>query len=290
MDRLGKIAGHQKVSKLLVERMNLLKCENVSNENPALVQVTIEGAVGILTLNSPKTLNAISRSMMFAIIEAQKQLEVDPNVKVVVLNSSSPKVFCAGGDVKGFEDITYASKMLYDYSKQGSIMLETLRKPMIASVNRMAFGGGFELVLASDCVVCDEEAVFCQPEITLGIFPGLGGTLVSKTIGKQRAMEMVLSGKRIPAKKMQEWGIVNHIVKKEELKEATMKLANDIAKFSRTSLIVAKSSVKFSYENDSETSRMFERRVLSSIDNSLPGPKEGVNAFITKRKPNFEGI
>lgn len=290
MDRLGNISGHQKASDLLVERMNFLKCENVGNETPALVQITIEGAVGILTLNSPKNLNALSKPMRNAIVQAQQQLEVDPKVKVVILNSNSPKVFCAGADIKEFEPLTYTSKMLFDNFKDLSVMLESFRKPLIASVNRMAFGGGFELCLASDIVVCDEESVFGLPEITLGIFPGIGGTLVSKTIGKQRAMEMILTGKRIPAKQMQEWGIVNHIFKKEELKEATMKLANDIAKFSTTSLMTAKSAVKFGFENNSDAGRMFERRIFDSLDSSLPGTKEGINAFINKRKPNFEGI
>jgi len=290
MERIAKIAGSLKQSEILLERSNILMSENLGNESAPLVLVTIEGPIGIVTMNSAKNLNALNEAMRSAIVEALKKLERDPNVKVVVLNSNSPKVFCAGADIKEFEPLTYTKKMLVDNFKEISIMLETMRKPMVASVNRMAFGGGFELCLGCDVIVCDEEAVFGLPEITLGIFPGIGGTLVSKTIGKHRAMEMILTGGRVPALKMQQWGIVNHIVKKEELKQATMKVANDIAKMSLTSLMLAKSSVKFAYENSSDAARQFERRLFDTLDNSLPGTKEGVNAFINKRKPNFDGI
>lgn len=289
MDRLAKIAGNLKQSEEILERNKVLKNVNLGNEASPLVQVTVEGPIGTVTMNSPKNLNALNEAMRDAIVNALKTLERDPKVKVVVLNSSSPKVFCAGADIKEFEPLTYTSKMLKDNFKEISLMLETMRKPMVASVNRLAFGGGFELCLGCDVIVCDEDAVFGLPEITLGIFPGIGGTLVSKTIGKHRAMEMVLTGGRVPALKMQQWGIVNHVVKKDELKQATMKVANDIAKMSLTSLMLAKSSVKFAYENNSSAALLFERRIFDSLDGSLPGTKEGVNAFINKRKPNFDG-
>merc|ERR1712176_1063794 len=130
---------------------------------------------------------------------------------------------------------------------------------MIAAVNRIAFGGGFELALACDCIVCDEETNFGLPEITLGIFPGIGGTLVSKTIGKQRAMEMVLTGRRVSAK---------------EMKEKSLKFATDMAQKSGPSLALAKSCVKFGFENGAEAGRLFERRIFDSMFGTLPGVKE----------------
>jgi len=282
MNRINSIS-HQLYPSLTYQKLN-------NNVQQPLVLCEKSGAVGILTLNSAGNLNALNAAMRSAIVKALTQFERDPEVKVVLLQSASPKAFCAGADIKEFVSETYTTKIAEDGFKELSIMLETMRKPMIAAVNRIAFGGGFELALACDCILCDEEANFGLPEITLGIFPGIGGTLVSKTIGKQRAMEMVLTGKRITAKEMNAWGIVNHIFKKGELKEMSLKFATDMASKSGPSLALAKSCVKFGYENGAEAGRLFERRIFDSIFGTLPGSKEGIAAFVEKRKANFTGI
>lgn len=158
--------------------------------------------------------------MCKAINTALLAYERDPKIKVVLMRSNLPKAFCAGANIKEFL-VSYEQRILYDSFKQLSLTLESFRKPLIASVNKLALGGGFELALTADILVCDDVATFGLPEISLGIFPGMGGTLIAKTIGKNRAMEMILTGKRVPAKDLHAWGVINHIYPASELRAKT---------------------------------------------------------------------
>jgi enoyl-CoA hydratase/carnithine racemase len=167
-----------------MQRLSQLQAHLASSPAPLLELSTLDGCIGVLGMNSASNLNALTEEMRGEICAGLLKFERDPKIKVVLLRSNIPKGFCAGANIKEFKPADYHQRMLNDNFKDLSVQLETFRKPLIVSVNRFAFGGGFELCCAADVVVCDEGCNFGFPEINLGIFPGIGGTLISKTIGK----------------------------------------------------------------------------------------------------------
>ena len=248
----------------------------------------LHNEVGIITLCHAKTFNSFSDPMRDSIAAAIHLHEKDPSVKVICLRSSDKKVFCPGADLKGLVNVTRRSQVSFDMFRNLDLALYHCSKPIICAVNKLALGGGFELALHCDIILASSNAKFGLPEITLGLLPGLGGTSIAKYIGKHNAMKLILTGERIKAERALQLGIVQAVYPEEELHREQLKLASKIAEFSGSVLALAKQATKFSSDNSS-VSREFERNLFQS-SLGLRGSKEGLNAFLNKRKPDYTGI
>lgn len=273
-----------------MERIRRVSEQLTSNEEKA-VTVSIEGVnkeIGVISMSYASNMNALNHVMRSQLIRAFRELQVHPSVKVICLRSTLPKVFCAGANIKDFETRTYEISILDDNFLELTQAITGVRKPIISAINKLALGGGLEIALLGDIIVASEDANLGLPEIKLGLMPGIGGTLISKIIGKSNAMKMILSGEWISARQALEWGIVSDVFKNEELHAKQLELAEKLCKMSLYTLSVAKAAVKFSYENNANQGLEFERRTFESLF-SLPGAKEGIQAFIAKKKPDFKG-
>ena len=253
-------------------------------------ELTYSSQIAVISLNSPSDLNVLSQTMRAELGGLLSILERDPQVKVIVLQSMVPKALCAGANIKEFTSITSESYSRDDVFEPFSTILTTLKKPMIAAVNGVAAGGGFELVLNCDIIVCSEDAKFAFPEIKLGLIPGIGGTQrFTKIVGRAIASRYVLTGDFFTAQQAKSWGVVSEVYKVEDLKKEAFELAKKIADMSMYTAIAAKDAVKQANELGISEGLKFERRLFQGLFN-MKGVKEGVDAFINKRKPNFNGI
>lgn len=255
------------------------------------VTVTIEGTnkdIGIISMSYTSNMNALNHHMRTGLVEAFRSLERHPAVKVICLRSVLPKVFCAGANIKDLVELNHEKLIIQDIFKDLCNTINSVRKPIIVAVNKLALGGGLEIALLCDVMLLAEDANIGLPEIKLGVMPGIGGTLISKIIGKSNAMKMVLTGETISAKRALELGIASEVHKPEELHAKQLELAEKMAKFSLYTLATAKTAVKFSFENPSTQAMEFERRTFDGLLN-LPGAKEGLPAFVAKRTPDFKG-
>eukprot|EP01016_Furgasonia_blochmanni_P050460 TRINITY_DN7800_c0_g1_i5.p1 TRINITY_DN7800_c0_g1~~TRINITY_DN7800_c0_g1_i5.p1 ORF type:complete len:319 (+),score=63.41 TRINITY_DN7800_c0_g1_i5:84-1040(+) len=286
------------VKKISMDRLTLIRNHVGSQANPIplkpLKRIDLEyiddGRIVVVYLNSPKDRNCLSSELMAEIVEVMNQINVDPNCKVLVLSSKVEKIFCAGADIRLLQTMTHHSQLHNDVFAGLTEALKTFKKVLISAVNGVAFGGGLELAMASDIVICTDDAVFGLPEIKLGIFPGLGGTQRLSTVaGKTNAMRYILTGDNIKAQEAKEMNIVSHIFKKENFAEETLKLARKICGHSSTALILVKEAILTS-ENVGLNEGMKKERDLFNAVLSLEGKKEGVDAFLNKRKPNFEKL
>lgn len=268
-----------------MERIANLASNFTAGEDIVLYET--QGNVGIVTLNSVQTLNALSDQLFAGIAKALSVAASDLKVKVVVLKSSVEKAFCAGANLKGMVGKKYENQLVdVNFTKLRHV-LSTFSKPIVVAVNSLALGGGFELALFGDVIVCDVNAKFGFPEIKVGLFPGLGGTLISKTIGRHRASLMIFTGENINAEEAKNLGIVQRVFDNvEETHKGAMEIANKIAKFSLYSLILAKRSIKFS-ANESGSLALENEAIHFASLFSMEAAKEGTTAFMEKRKPNF---
>lgn len=243
--------------------------------------------VALVQLNRPKELNALNLQLMNELCEALLELDTNENVRVIVLTGNE-RAFAAGADIRQLSE-----KSSIDMHKMDLFSLwrkiASIRKPIIAAVSGFALGGGCELAMSCDMIVASETAQFGQPEIKIGVIPGAGGTQrLTKAVGKVKAMEMILTGKFIDAEEALSLGLINTIVPVELfLKEAT-KLANEIAAMPPLAVQMAKESINRSFEVSLEEGLYFERKNYNMLYSS-EDQKEGMNAFIEKRKPNFKG-
>ncbi|MBF95928.1 MAG: putative enoyl-CoA hydratase echA8 [Alphaproteobacteria bacterium MarineAlpha9_Bin4] len=241
--------------------------------------------VGVITLNRPKYLNALCDALIRDLNEALDDAEKDDNINVVVLKGSE-KSFAAGADISEMNN-----KDFVDLLKRDFIMpwerLSKFKKPTIAAVSGYALGGGCEIAMMCDIIVAAENSRFGQPEINLGTIPAAGGTQrLTRSVGKSKAMEMVLSGNMITAHEAKELGLVSSVFPTEILINKALELANNIASKSLPVLIMAKEAVNRAYQLSLEEGMKSERRLFQSTF-SLSDRKEGMKAFLEKRKAKF---
>jgi len=250
------------------------------------IMVETQGAVGLIRLNRPKALNALCDALVREMGEALDAFEKDEAIGAVVI-AGSEKAFAAGADIKEMAGRTYMDVYMSDFITDGWERVTTCRKPIVAAVAGFALGGGCELAMMCDTVIAAETAKFGQPEITLGVIPGAGGTQrLTRFVGKAKAMDMVLTGRMMDAAEAERSGLVSRVVPAEKLLEEALAVAARMASMSRPSVMIAKDAVNRAYETTLAEGVRFERRVFHSLF-ATEDQKEGMAAFIEKRKPNF---
>lgn len=243
--------------------------------------------IALIQLNRPKELNALNLQLMGEVRDALKELDKDDDVRVIIITGNE-RAFAAGADIKQM-----AGRGTIDMWKTDQFstwdQINKTRKPIIAAVSGFALGGGCEFAMTCDMIVASETAQFGQPEIKIGVMPGAGGTQrLTKALGKAKAMELVLTGKFIGAEEALSYGLVNSVVPVELYMQEATKLAKEIAAMSPIAVQMAKESVKRSFEVPLEEGLHFERKNFYMLFSS-EDQKEGMNAFIEKRKPDFKG-
>ncbi|WOO81242.1 putative enoyl-CoA hydratase, mitochondrial [Vanrija pseudolonga] len=245
------------------------------------------GKVQILTLNRPKALNALSTPLFDVLNVELEKADADPEVRAIVLTGGD-KVFAAGADIKEMKDKTfseaYSTNFLGSWAK-----LATIKKPIVGAVAGYALGGGCELALMTDILVASEKATFGQPEITLGIIPGGGGTQrLVKTIGKARAMDLTLTNRKITGKEAYDWGLAARLVPADQsVTEEAVKIAEGIAGFGALAAQAGKEAVNAAGELPLSEGLRFERRLFQALF-ATADQKEGMAAFAEKRKPTWK--
>jgi enoyl-CoA hydratase len=243
--------------------------------------------VALIQLNRPKELNALNLQLMGELRDALKQLDDDESVRSIIITGNE-RAFAAGADIKQMAGKTAIDMLNVDQFSTWDQIRKT-KKPIIAAVSGFALGGGCELAMTCDMIVASETAMFGQPEIKIGVMPGAGGTQrLTKAIGKAKAMEMVLTGKFMPAIEAERNGLINKVVPVELYLEEAFKLASEIAQMSPVAVKLAKEAVNRSFDTSLDEGLYFERKnfylCFASEDQT-----EGMNAFVEKRKPDFKG-
>jgi enoyl-CoA hydratase len=245
------------------------------------------GAVFVITLNRPQAMNALSTPLMRALKDALHQAEADDGIKVLVILGSE-KAFAAGADIAEMKDKTYIEAYKENYITNAWEALANFRKPVIAGVRGFALGGGAELTMMCDIVLASPSAKFGQPEVNLGILPGAGATQrLGKSVGKAKAMDWCLSGRMVSAEEAERAGLVSQILPEETFADDVMKIAQTLAKKSLPSLMMIKESVLASFETPLAQGIAFERRLFHAVF-ATHDQKEGMAAFLEKRKPDFK--
>jgi enoyl-CoA hydratase/carnithine racemase len=253
----------------------------------ALVETTLDNRVALLRLNRPEARNALSPEMMDEIGSVLESLDPDPDVRCIVI-AGSDEVFAAGADIRAMSERSFADA-LYHPAAGFWKRLAAVRTPMVAAVSGWALGGGCELALACDLIVASETARFGQPEINLGIIPGGGGSQrLARVLGKQRAMELVLTGRRVSAEQAAEWGLVNEVVEGQGWLEAAMELAGRVAAQPPIAARLGKQAV-IAADETTISAGLEEERRLYELAMATEDRVEGMKAFLEKREPKFEG-
>ena len=245
------------------------------------------GAVGLVTLNRPKALNALNSALMAELREALDGYEADEAIGAIVVTGSE-KAFAAGADIKEMKDRGFVDVYLSDFITRDWERLAQCRKPTIAAVAGYALGGGCEVAMMCDIIIAADTARFGQPEIALGTLPGAGGTQrLTRAIGKAKAMEMVLTGRMMDAAEAERSGLVARVVPAAELIGEAMKLAEKIAGLSRPAVMLAKEAVNRAFEMGLAEGLRVERRLFHASF-ATADQKEGMAAFAEKRPPVFK--
>ena len=250
------------------------------------ILVERRGAVGLITLNRPKALNALNSALVAEVAKALDAFEDDDDIGAIVITGSE-KAFAAGADIKEMQPKSYMDVYLEDFITQGWERVTRCRKPVIAAVAGYALGGGCEMAMMCDFILAADTAKFGQPEINLGTIPGAGGTQrLTRFVGKSKAMEMCLTGRMMDAQEAERSGLVSRIVPAADLIDEAVKTAQAIAAKSRPAVMIAKESVNRAYETTLAEGIRFERRLFHSTF-AMEDQKEGMAAFIEKRQPAF---
>jgi enoyl-CoA hydratase len=243
-------------------------------------------AVGIITLHRPKALNALNAQLIDELNYALVGFQEDSAIGCVII-AGSDKAFAAGADIREMKDKSFTDAYLGNFLSAWDKVSE-FRKPMIAAVSGYCLGGGCELALMCDFILAADTAKFGLPEITLGIIPGSGGTQrLARSIGKAKAMEMILTGRLMEAVEAERCGLVSRIVSSEKLLDEAVETAAVIAAFSQPVAMMAKEAVNRAFETNLTEGLRFERRLIHSMF-ALEDQKEGMSAFVEKRKPVFK--
>ncbi|MEN3929689.1 enoyl-CoA hydratase [Microvirga sp. W0021] len=242
--------------------------------------------VGLITLNRPDALNALSAQLIAEVDDALTKFQADKNIGCIVITGSK-KAFAAGADIKEMQNKTYPESYLENFISAWETVAEC-RKPIIAAVAGFALGGGNELAMMCDFIIAGDNAKFGQPEIRLGVMPGAGGTQrLTRAIGKAKAMEMCLTGRMMDAEEAERSGLVSRIVPADNLLEDALKTAATIASMSLPIAMMTKESVNRSFETTLTEGIKFERRVFHAMF-ATADQKEGMSAFVEKRTPEFK--
>jgi enoyl-CoA hydratase len=244
-------------------------------------------AVALIQLNRPKDLNALNLQLMQELRDNLQRLDKIPEVKVIIITGNE-QAFAAGADIKQMADKTAIDMLTIDQFSTWDQIRKT-KKPIIAAVSGFALGGGCELAMTCDMIIASETAKFGQPEIKIGVMPGAGGTQrLTKAIGKAKAIELVLTGRFISGEEAQRYGLVNKVVPVEFYLKEAVQLASEIAQMSPIAIQLAKEAVNRSFETHLDEGLQFERKnfylAFASEDQ-----KEGMKAFVEKRKPEYRG-
>jgi enoyl-CoA hydratase len=245
------------------------------------------GKVGLITLNRPKQMNALNPKLMQEVGEALYAFDADDNVGAIVITGNE-KAFAAGADIVAMKDWDFIEVYRSDYITRDWEHIRRIRKPVIAAVAGYALGGGNELAMACDIVIAADNAKFGQPEINLGIIPGAGGTQrLPRAVSKAKAMDMCLTARTMDAAEAERSGLVSRVVPLEKLMDEAMAVADKIAAYSLPVAMMIKESVNRAYESSLTEGILFERRLFHS-GFALADQKEGMSAFVEKRKPVFK--
>jgi enoyl-CoA hydratase len=243
-------------------------------------------AVGLITLNRPQALNALNNKLVTELNKALDIFEKDKSVGCIVITGST-KAFAAGADIKEMQSKRYPQSYLEDFITAWD-RVAGRRKPIIAAVAGFALGGGCELAMMCDIIIAGDNAMFGQPEIKLGVMPGAGGTQrLTRMVGKAKAMEMCLTGRMMDALEAERSGLVSRIVPVDQLVDEAMKVATTISGMSMPIVMMTKESVNRAYETTLAEGIRFERRVFQAMF-ATSDQKEGMAAFVAKRKPAFK--
>lgn len=252
-----------------------------------LVEPNFKQHIALVRLNRPKELNALNLQLMLELKQAFAELDENEDVRCIVITGNE-QAFAAGADIKQMESKNAIDLLKIDQFETWDQIRKT-KKPVIAAVSGFALGGGCELAMTCDMIIASESAKFGQPEIKIGIMPGAGGTQrLTKAIGKALAMEMVLTGKFIGAEEAKNIGLINRVVPDEVYLDEAIKLAQEVAQMSPIATRLAKESVLKAFESGLQEGLYFERKNFYMCFAS-EDQKEGMNAFVEKRKPNFTG-
>ena len=245
------------------------------------------GRVGIATLNRPKQMNALNPKLMQELGQALYAFDADDAVGAIVITGNE-KAFGAGADIGAMKDWNFIDVYRADYITRDWEHIRRVRKPVIAAVAGYALGGGNELAMMCDIVIAAENAKFGQPEIKLGVIPGIGGTQrLTRAVGKAKAMDLILTGRMMDAAEAERAGLVSRVVPLEQLMDQALAVADKIAAYSLPVVMMVKESINAAYEMPLSEGVRFERRLFHAAF-SLADQKEGMAAFVEKRKPGFQ--
>jgi len=254
---------------------------------PENILVETRGRVGLVTLNRPKALNALNDSLMNELGDALAAFDADEAIGAIVITGND-KAFAAGADIGVMKDRSFRDVYMGQYITRNWERLRSIRKPVIAAVAGYALGGGCELAMMCDILIAADTAKFGQPEIKLGIIPGAGGTQrLPRAVGKAKAMDLVLTGRMMDAAEAERAGLVSRVVPADKLIDEALAAAERVAEFSLPSVMMAKEAVNRAYESPLAEGMLFERRLFHALF-ATEDQKEGMAAFVEKRKPKFK--
>lgn len=244
------------------------------------------GKVGLIRLNRPQVLNALNDQLMTELGEALVAFDSDENIGAMVVTGND-KAFAAGADIGAMASFTYMDVYKSEYISRNWETIRNIRKPVIAAVCGFALGGGCELAMMTDFIICADNAKFGQPEIKLGIIPGAGGTQrLPRAISKAKAMDLCLTGRLMDAAEAERAGLVSRVVPADRCLDEAIEAATVISAYSNPSVMMAKESINRAFEASLSEGVLFERRLFHSLF-ATDDQKEGMSAFVEKRKPNF---
>ncbi len=256
--------------------------------NYECITTRIEGEqVAIVTLNRPKQLNALNDQLMDELGHALKGFDADPAIGCMVITGSE-KAFAAGADITAMAAFSFADAYKGDFITRNWETIRSIRKPVIAAVSGFALGGGCELAMMCDFIIAADNAKFGQPEIKLGIIPGAGGTQrLPRAVGKAKAMDLALTGRMMDAVEAERAGLVSRVVPQDKLMDEVLGAALMICGFSQIATMAAKETVNKAFESGLSDGLMYERRLFHALF-ATQDQKEGMDAFMNKRKPDFK--
>ena len=256
--------------------------------NYECITTRVEGEqVAIITLNRPKQLNALNDQLMDELGHALKGFDADPSIGCMVITGSE-KTFAAGADISAMANFSFADAYKGDFITRNWETLRSVRKPVIAAVSGFALGGGCELAMMCDFIIASDSARFGQPEIKLGIIPGAGGTQrLPRAIGKSKAMDLALTGRMMAADEAERAGLVSRVVPQDKLMDEVLAAALLICSYSQIATMAAKETINRAFEGTLSDGLMFERRLFHALF-ATQDQKEGMDAFVNKRKPDFK--
>jgi enoyl-CoA hydratase len=250
------------------------------------IVVETRGRIGLIRMNRPQALNALNATLKTELLAAAEAFEADAAIACIVITGSE-KAFAAGADIKEMAERGYVDVFAEDFAGEWE-RLTRLRKPLIAAVAGFALGGGCEVAMMCDIIIAADTAKFGQPEIKLGVIPGMGGTQrLTRTVGKAKAMDLVLTGRMMDAAEAERAGLVARVVPAASLIDEAMKVAETIAGLSLVAVMTAKEAVNRAFETPLAEGLRFERRVFHALF-ATSDQKEGMAAFVEKRPPKFE--